>query len=162
MLNERLHRLIQMAHGDLLDDESRKELRVLAKRAHYHDDMIVNHSWVGEVLLGIECDGGGELRAKFAHGRKGRAEAWGDCCASVWFEHIEITNALGGVVLAVLEKGWDDYTKPFEYGDVEEVCFWTIITDKGTVDIETRLSHNGYYGGYVDWHEPTEDHEATN
>jgi len=75
----------------------------------------------------------------------------------VWFESCSdvIEDA---VIVAVVAKEWVEL-KDVD-GDVEEVLFWTIVTDRGTIDIETRLSHNGYYGGGVQWSLPTSDDDS--
>lgn len=36
-----------------------------------------------------------------------------------------------------------------EYGDCLDINFYRIKTTGGTVDIELRVSHNGYYGGWL-------------
>ncbi len=38
-------------------------------------------------------------------------------------------------------------SKDTEYGDVHEVQFLLVNTDKGTFTIESHNEHNGYYGG---------------
>ena len=35
------------------------------------------------------------------------------------------------------------------YGDCLDINFYRIKTTGGTVDIELRVSHNGYYGGWL-------------
>jgi hypothetical protein len=81
----------------------------------------------------------------------------GDCCNSVWIEHIDNVDALlGGTVTEVQEASFGDWVeleeKDFkcEFADeYEELAFWTMITNKGHCKIEVRNNHNGYYGGEV-------------
>ena len=81
----------------------------------------------------------------------------GDCCNSVWVNHIAGVNILGkgnsfdllrgALVTGAEDKGWGDNRSDEEGYDVIQDGFWTIRTDRGYIDIEVRNSHNGYYGG---------------
>jgi hypothetical protein len=74
----------------------------------------------------------------------------GCCCNDVWFNHISGIEAIvDGTVSGVEVKGWTDVEATRQ--EVEEAGFWTIQTEKGRFDIEVRNSHNGYYGGWVDY-----------
>jgi hypothetical protein len=74
----------------------------------------------------------------------------GDCCNTVWFEHISLSPKLfGSFVMGVEEKGWNDLPVPDDSYEVLENAFWTLITSNGYIDIEVRNSHNGYYGGRI-------------
>jgi len=89
------------------------------------------------------------------------------CCNSVWFNHINGLNILGegnsfdllrgALVLSVEDKGWGDNREGEDEYDVIQDAFWTIKTDRGYIDIEVRNSHNGYYGGSVDFVEDRDD-----
>lgn len=76
-------------------------------------------------------------------------ETEGDCCAECWFESIE--GEPGGVVVEVEEKGWQLHAGSYDECNVTETGFWTIKTTRGYIDVETRLSHNGYYGGWINF-----------
>jgi len=73
----------------------------------------------------------------------------------VWFYHIAGLDALlGSKVVRVEEKPWHDVElEDCCYDEIEEAIVWTIYTPKGYFDVEVRNSHNGYYGGYVFFHE---------
>jgi hypothetical protein len=77
----------------------------------------------------------------------------GECCNSVWINHISGTNIVrGALVIKTEEKGWsaNRYTGDDKYeNDIEQDGFWTILTDRGYIDLEVRNSHNGYYGGDI-------------
>ena len=85
-----------------------------------------------------------------------------DCCNTVWFNHVNGVETVlgegnvfdilrGAMVTAVEDKGW---TEDREDGyDVIQDGFWTIATDRGYIDLEVRNSHNGYYGGSVEYRE---------
>jgi len=85
-----------------------------------------------------------------------------DCCNNVWFNHVNGVSTVlgegnlfdvlrGAMVTGVEDKGW---TKDREDGyDVIQDGFWTIKTDRGYIDLEVRISHNGYYGGRVKYDE---------
>jgi hypothetical protein len=83
-----------------------------------------------------------------------------DCCNTVWFNHVNGVETVlgegnlfdilrGAMVTGVEDKGW---TEDREDGyDVIQDGFWTIATDRGYIDLEVRNSHNGYYGGSVEY-----------
>lgn len=139
-------RLIQEAKLGTLNSEDKEQLCRLLLRTY--SDGMRSHPWVGEFLTSLEW-GEDLIQATFGNGKIGTALPWGDCCAVCWFESVgELSEP--AVILAVIEKNWEDFSEG-EYGDVVEVCFWELVTEKETIQIETRLSHNGYYGGDVDW-----------
>jgi hypothetical protein len=77
--------------------------------------------------------------------------AYGDCCSTSWFEHIEgLQFLVGGTISDVVER---EMQKEFEdsNGDSIQVYGWSIKTDKGQCEIEMRNSSNGYYGGSVEF-----------
>lgn len=85
-------------------------------------------------------------------------EAWGDCCNSVWFEHADDPDVfLNATVLDVDSHGFEVLEDDDFY--VLEHWFIKVKTTLGYCNIELRNSHNGYYGGYVEFIavEPTED-----
>ena len=99
----------------------------------------------GEILNFIVNPGGGMLKTeKLVY----RAE--GDCCAHCWVE--SVNGVPGGIVLETEDKGWtQDADSDPERDSVNETGFWTLKTTSGYIDIETRLSHNGYYGGWIEY-----------
>ena len=88
-----------------------------------------------------------------------------DCCNTVWFNHVNGVETVlgegnlfdilrGAMVTGVEDKGW---TEDREDGyDVIQDGFWTIATDRGYIDLEVRNSHNGYYGGSVEYDEESD------
>jgi hypothetical protein len=96
-------------------------------------------------------------------GQHYRFDTSNDCCNSVWFNHINGVDVIGkgdvfdllrgAEVLAVEAKGWGENRDGEPGYDVVQDGFWTLRTDRGYIDIEVRNSHNGYYGGRVDYNE---------
>jgi hypothetical protein len=103
------------------------------------------------------------LVVRDATGRHYRFDTGNDCCNSVWFNHINGVNIIGNgdvfdllrgaEVLAVEDKGWGENRDGEPGYEVVQDGFWTLRTDRGYIDIEVRNSHNGYYGGRVDYNE---------
>ena len=90
-----------------------------------------------------------------------------DCCNTVWFNHVNgVETVLGGgnvfdilrgaMVTGVESKGWTDDRSDEDGWDVIQDGFWTISTDRGYIDLEVRNSHNGYYGGSVEYDEESD------
>lgn len=74
----------------------------------------------------------------------------GDCCAHCYIAHINGANLLvGSTVLSAENTEWSDLSRNEEDYDVVETMGTKLKTTNGYVDIETRVSHNGYYGGMV-------------
>lgn len=92
--------------------------------------------------------------------------AIGECCAQAFFESINNIEYIYGTVSKVEELSFRRTLRE-EDGDVEELFGIKLTTNKGIVDIEMRLDHNGYYGGesiFVDSEHYTVEHnknEAT-
>ena len=87
-----------------------------------------------------------------------------DCCNTVWFNHVNGVETVlgegnvfdilrGAMVTGVESKGWTDDRSDEDGYDVIQDGFWTISTDRGYIDLEVRNSHNGYYGGSVEYRE---------
>lgn len=95
-------------------------------------------------------------------GRWLRFDTKNDCCNNVWFNHITGVEAVGeghvfdmlrgAEVLEVISKGWSENVESEDYEVIQD-GFWTIHTSRGYIDIEVRNSHNGYYGGSVEFNE---------
>lgn len=54
-------------------------------------------------------------------------------------------DILGGVISEIEVK--EMRGAECEYGDVRDITFYTIVTDKGRADVILHVDHNGYYGG---------------
>lgn len=74
---------------------------------------------------------------------------YGDCCANCFLANVQgAENLIGATVLEAENMEWEDISnKNEEYSDVLESMGTKIKTTKGHVTFETRVSHNGYYGG---------------
>lgn len=69
------------------------------------------------------------------------------CCESRYMRTDDNLSAFVGSKLLDAEvRGAPD--EPNEYGDVHEVAFLIITTDKGAFTMATHNEHNGYYGGF--------------
>lgn len=74
----------------------------------------------------------------------------GDCCARCFLANVSGADALVGTTIKSAENTeWTGRNDNDEYGDVVESMGTTIKTNKGTVTFESRVEHNGYYGGYI-------------
>jgi hypothetical protein len=93
-----------------------------------------------------------------------RYDTRNDCCNSVWVNHITGVDCVGkgdsfdiikgALVIDTEDKGWGENRSDDEDGyEVIQDGFWTIKTDRGYIDIEVRNSHNGYYGGDIEFQE---------
>lgn len=84
-----------------------------------------------------------------------------DCCNSVWFNHINGVDILGtgnsfdllrgAQVLEVESKDFERLINTDDAYECIDDAFITIRTDRGYIDLEVRNSHNGYYGGSINY-----------
>jgi hypothetical protein len=102
------------------------------------------------------------------NGNHYRFDTENDCCNSVWFNHVNGVGTVlgssnsfdilrGARVLSVEDKGWGENRDDEDGHEVVQDGFWTIRTDRGYIDIEVRNSHNGYYGGSVNYNDSDSD-----
>lgn len=104
-------------------------------------------------------------------GKYYRYDTSGDCCNTVWVNHISGLDILGkgdsfdlmrgALVTGGEDKEWTtdrDWTEADggEYGEVISDGFFTLHTDRGYIDFEVRNDHNGYYGGSFAYYEMVE------
>lgn len=81
-------------------------------------------------------------------------KADGDCCAQAYIESVNGEAALIGTVVEVQENS---INLSRVYGDdVIDATFYHISTNAGAATIELRISHNGYYGGTLEFREVDE------
>lgn len=89
----------------------------------------------------------------------------GDCCAVAWIEHVEgAADLLRGQITRVPDL-YDDASDisektPRDDRHCDEALdqyMYTFTTTAGRCDIELRCSHNGYYGGWLEWSLVEED-----
>jgi hypothetical protein len=90
-------------------------------------------------------------------GREFRYYTSGDCCNTVWINHVTGVSILGegntfdllrgALVTGSEDKGWGPNRSDEDEWDVIQDGFFTLKTDRGYIDFEVRNSHNGYYGG---------------
>jgi hypothetical protein len=89
----------------------------------------------------------------------------GDCCNTVWINHMTGVDVLGegntfdllrgALVTGAEDKGWGENRSEGDW-DVVQDGFFTLKTDRGYIDFEVRNSHNGYYGGNFDFDDSPE------
>lgn len=89
----------------------------------------------------------------------------GDCCNTVWINHMTGVDVLGegntfdllrgALVVGAEDKGWGENRSEGDW-DVVQDGFFTLKTDRGYIDFEVRNSHNGYYGGNFDFDDSPE------
>jgi len=69
------------------------------------------------------------------------------CCESRYMTTDDnLSDLRGGKLTEIKLKYAEDETG--EYGDVHEICFLEVSTDKGSVVFANHNEHNGYYGGF--------------
>lgn len=74
----------------------------------------------------------------------------GDCCARCFLANVAGADALVDATIKSAENAeWKTLKDDEAADDVVETMGTTIKTDKGTVTFESRLEHNGYYGGEI-------------
>lgn len=74
----------------------------------------------------------------------------GDCCAHCYLVHVNgIDNLFAETITAADHSEWTDVSSREDGCEVVESLGTKIITTKGFVDFESRLKHNGYYGGRI-------------
>jgi hypothetical protein len=74
----------------------------------------------------------------------------GECCANCFIAHIEgAENLAGSTIVSVKNTEWVDLKRNRDECEVIEHMGTKIKTTKGIVEIETRVEHNGYYGGEI-------------
>lgn len=73
----------------------------------------------------------------------------GECCSKCFIQHFNGADYLIGSTIASVEHSQWTTLKDNDDFNVLESMGTKIKTDKGYVDIETRLSHNGYYSGEI-------------
>jgi len=98
----------------------------------------------------------GSVTITFANGQKlvGRAE--GDCCAYAFIKDSDGMLGLVGKVLDKVESGYDDSgnnreTVEEEYEYIDTFTEVLSTTDGHDAILNCAVSHNGYYGGWIEW-----------
>lgn len=122
--------------------------------------MSVFKNLIGQRINGILLNPDNDrLIIRTIEGREFHYYTSGDCCNSVWINHMTGVNILGegntfdilrgALVTASEDKGWGENRSADddEWGEVIQDGFFTLTTDRGYIDFEVRNSHNGYYGG---------------
>lgn len=79
----------------------------------------------------------------------------------MWFNHINGVDILGtgnsfdllrgAQVLEVESKDFERLINTDDAYECIDDAFITIRTDRGYIDLEVRNSHNGYYGGSINY-----------
>lgn len=74
---------------------------------------------------------------------------YGDCCANCFLANFNgIDSLIGSTILEVNHSEWTNLSNDDDY-EVVDSMGTNIKTTKGYVSFETRVSHNGYYGGSI-------------
>jgi hypothetical protein len=113
---------------------------------------------VGERINSILLnDDNNRLIVRTINGQEFHYYTSGDCCNTVWINHMTGVNVLGegntfdilrgALVTGAEDKGWGENRTDEDEWDVIQDGFFTLKTDRGYIDFEVRNSHNGYYGG---------------
>lgn len=105
---------------------------------------------VGDLVVDVRTSGHGSFLLIVIEGGGAHLfEAYGDCCAHAYVEAInaiaELPARITGWECRSSERGVGDW------GNVMDVHFYELQTDRGVVQIELRVSHNGYYGGSLEY-----------
>jgi hypothetical protein len=76
----------------------------------------------------------------------------GDCCAKCFVAHVSGVPSRKVTIKQAYTTEWVDKSSWFkkDTDDVVESMGLTLVTTEGTMTIETRVEHNGYYGGNVE------------
>ncbi len=79
--------------------------------------------------------------------------SYGDCCAQCYFDELESPELpeRGALCLRAELGDWQEW--PEGTDDTNEQCFGKVDTEAGTITFTLRLSHNGYYGGSMEFAE---------
>ncbi len=120
--------------------------------------MSVFKNLVGERINGILLNESNDrLIVRTINGQEFHYYTSGDCCNTVWINHMTGVNVLGegntfdilrgALVVGAEDKGWGENRSDEDEYDVIQDGFFTLITDRGYIDFEVRNNHNGYYGG---------------
>ena len=126
--------------------------------------MSVFKNLIGERINGILLnDDKNRLIVRTINGQEFHYYTSGDCCNTVWINHMTGVNVLGegntfdilrgALVTGAEDKGWGDNQVIEGEWDVIQDGFFTLKTDRGYIDFEVRNSHNGYYGGSFEYDE---------
>jgi hypothetical protein len=111
---------------------------------------------VGRTILEARMDkGSGNLCLMLDGWQMVRLVPEGDCCANCFINGVSGADALqGGKVVSVENAPGIEPTQA-EKDAAEVLDTWghVITTDHGVCFIDMRVSHNGYYGGSLDWKE---------
>ena len=84
--------------------------------------------------------------------------ASGDCCTSSYFvEDVLNPDYLIGTPWIAIEAKLITHEEDNDEG-VQELWGYSIKTAKGICDIEMRSSHNGFYGGMLEYEDDNDEH----
>lgn len=76
---------------------------------------------------------------------------YGDCCAHCFLANVSGVDALiGSTILEAQNTDWTYVKRNEDDYDVTETMGTKLKTTKGYVDFESRVEHNGYYGGSLE------------
>lgn len=109
--------------------ESLVGLKILVAEINEEKDLVVLHTTQGKRFLTWE----------------------GDCCAKCYLAHVSGSDTLinGATILEVNTAEWVTESKNEDDYEVIESMGTNIKTDKGHMSFESRVEHNGFYGGEI-------------
>lgn len=105
---------------------------------------------IGKVVRQIRIESGESyIQVDTDDGDKFYYHCYGDCCANAYVEHISGIDALLGQEVISVDSYDAGSKNDGEFG-VSDYTRYTICTAQGSFEIELRVDHNGYYGGYIE------------
>jgi hypothetical protein len=118
------------------------------------DYEILGADMIGKTITALTLDEYDALCFVFDDGKKMRVSDEGhQCCES---RYMRTDDALGDYLGAkfmgmVIKDAPDQYEEPDQYGEgnVHEVQFLEVRTDRGVFTMTSHNEHNGYYGGFL-------------
>jgi hypothetical protein len=106
-------------------------------------------SLVGSKVLSAKINEDHDLVILETQGKSFYLTWTGDCCAHCYLNHVTgVENLVGAEILSVESMDWNTLPTKDEY-EVVESMGTKLKTTKGYVDFESRVEHNGYYGGEI-------------
>ena len=106
---------------------------------------------VGHTISNIQIDDDGRRMVITTRSHRFTFSAEGECCAVAYLimpDSTDLQAVIDQEVVVVKSNGWKR-THDSDWGDVVDTGFYSIQTHNGDLDLELRVSHNGYYGGWL-------------
>jgi hypothetical protein len=107
---------------------------------------------VGQTIEAAYMSADGDLYLVLLNGRTYHLQGEGDCCANCWIADVDGAEALQVAEILSIEDLAIEDTEETTGDVVEQSWGHRIHTNRGICTIGMRLSHNGYYGGWLNVH----------